>query len=272
MRQPLTIFHEWGDSWKKPLLLAVMLIFFIWIWETPSGLLGKADAIGFALCHRIDHRTFHIGDRQLPLCARCMGMYLGAMLGLAYQAYFSPKRSSNAPWRVFIVLGLLGLIWAADGLNSYVSLFPKAPIVYTPNNTFRLLTGTGMGIALSVVLFPAFNQSVWKDHNPQPAIMGLRQIFGLLIIGLLVDALVLTENPLVLYPLALISAAGGVVLLTMVYTMLWLIALRAENKFSRFAELAYPLVAGFGIALLQVGALDLLRYLLTGSWDGFYFG
>lgn len=272
MKQSFPIFHELGNAWKKPLLLVVVLLTLIWLWETPSGLLGKADAIGFALCHRIDHRTFHLGDRQLPLCARCMGMYLGAMLGLVYQNWISYKRSGNASWKIFIVLGLLVLIWAADGLNSYVSLFPKAPNVYIPNNTMRLLTGTGMGIVLSVVLFPAFNQSVWKDHNPQPAINGFLQLAVLLILGLLLDVLVLTENPLVLYPLALVSTMGALVLLTMVYTMIWLILLRAENKYSRLAELAFTLVVGFGIAMLQIGALDLVRYLLTGSWDGFYFG
>jgi hypothetical protein len=26
---------------------------------------------------------------------------------------------------------------------------------------------------------------------------------------------------------------------------------------------------GFGLALMQVGAIDLLRYLATGTWNGF---
>ncbi len=268
----MTSLCKLGFSWKKPLLLAVLLITLIWIWETPAGLLGKADAIGFAICHRIDLRSFHLGERQLPLCARCTGMYLGAMFGLVYQESLSHKRSGTAPWRVLILLAFFAIAFAADGLNSYLSLFPGAPTVYTPNNTLRLLTGTGMGIALSVILFPAFNQSVWKDSDAEPAISGFRPLAGLLVIGLLVDALVLIENPLVLYPLALVSAFGGLILLTMVYAMIWLIVLRAENKYTHFSELAFPLVAGFGIALLQIGALDLVRYLLTGSWDGFYLG
>jgi uncharacterized membrane protein len=272
MRQPLTKLGFLGQSWKKILFLAVLLIVMIWMWETPSGLLGKADAIGFAICHRIDARSFHLGERQLPLCARCTGMYLGALLGLIYQASFSHKRSGTAPWKVLIVLGVLALAFAGDGLNSYLSLFPGAPTVYTPNNLLRLLTGTGMGITLSVILFPAFNQSVWKDWDARPAIGGFCSLSALLALSLLVDALVLTENPLILYPLALLSVLGSISLLTMVYTMIWLIVLRAENKYLRFSELVFPLIAGFGIALLQIGALDLVRFLLTGSWDGFYFG
>ncbi|MBN1537673.1 MAG: DUF2085 domain-containing protein [Anaerolineales bacterium] len=265
-------FHVSVNSWKIPVLLVVLLLLLVWIWETPPGLLGKADAIGFALCHRIDSRTYHLGDRQLPLCARCMGMYLGAMVGLLYQRCLSPKHSGTAPWPVLLMVGLFGLAFAVDGLNSYISLFPNAPDLYIPNNTLRLITGSGMGIALSVILFPAFNQSIWKDWHDRPAINGLRSLAGLLVICLLVDALVLTENPLVLYPLALISTAGGLVLLTMVYTMIWLIVLRAENKYTRFKELAFPLTAGFGVALLQISVLDIMRFFLTGSWEGFYFG
>jgi hypothetical protein len=95
---------------------------------------------------------------------------------------------------------------------------------------------------------------------------------GLLLLTLFLDLLVLTENPLILYPLALLSALSVFILLTMVYTMIWLMALRIENRFERISQLFPYLVAGFGIALLQIAALDYVRFLLTGTWDGFHFG
>ncbi|NMC11411.1 MAG: DUF2085 domain-containing protein [Chloroflexi bacterium] len=260
------------SSWKIPLLLVVLLLTIIWVWETPPGLLGKADAIGYAICHRIDLRSFHIGDRQLPLCARCMGMFLGALSGLVFQNIISNKHSGTAPLKVLIIIGIFVAAFAGDGINSYLSLFPGAPTLYAPNNTLRLLTGSGMGIALSVILFPAFNQSVWKDYKPEPAMPGLRCVVNLLLIILLIDALVLSENPLVLFPLAIISVLSVLIILTMVYTMLCLIVLRAENKYDRISEMIFPLTAGFGIALLQIGALDFIRYLFIGSWEGFFLG
>jgi hypothetical protein len=33
-----------------------------------------------------------------------------------------------------------------------------------------------------------------------------------------------------------------------------------------------PLGAGFLMAMLQIAALDLVRYWLTGTWSGFNFG
>lgn len=259
-------------SWKCLVYMAVGLILFSWLVYTPVGLLGKADAIGYAVCHRIEVRSFHLGDRQVPLCARCTGMYLGAMLGLTYLVLIGRRRTGTPPMRVILVLGLLVLAFCVDGLNSYLSLFPGLPSLYEPHNILRLVTGTGVGIAIVAALFPAFNQTVWKDFNTRPALKGLRSLGLLLILAILLDLAVLMENSLILYPLALISAVGVVVLLTMVYTMVLLMALKRENRFNHLTELNLHLAAGFAMSLIQLGLLDLGRYLLTGTWDGFHLG
>jgi len=257
---------------KGLVILAVGLLLVGWLFKTPEGLLGKADAVGYAVCHRIDGRSFHLGERQIPLCARCSGMYLGAMLGLAYQAVLSRRRAGMPHWSVWAAFGLLVGAFGVDGVNSYLHLFPGAPSLYEPQNWLRLLTGTGMGLVIAGALFPSFNQTVWSKWNRAPAIASLRSLGVLILLGLLLDAIVLTENPLVLYPLALVSAAGVIVLLTMVYSMVWLMIFRAENSFERWIQLLFPLLAGFGTALAQIVLLDFVRYLFTGTWDGFHLG
>ena len=252
--------------------LAVALLIIGWLMNTPPGLLGKADAVGYAVCHRIDLRSFHLGDRTLPLCARCTGMFLAAMLGLMYQAILRPRRAGMPHWSVLAVLGILAGSFAVDGLNSYAHLFPGAPSLYEPRNWLRLLTGSGMGLAVSGVLFPAFNQTVWREWYTTPGIKNLSSMGILIALMLVMDAIVLTENPFVLYPLALISAAGVIILLTLVYTMVWLMIFRSENSIERLQQLIFPLVGGFGFALLQIILLDLVRFLLTGTWDGFHIG
>jgi uncharacterized membrane protein len=259
-------------AWETPVLLAVGLLLLGWLLNTPPGLLGKADAVGYSVCHRIDLRSFHLGDRPLPLCARCTGMFLGAVLGLVYQAVLSPRRSGFPSWSVLFPLGFLVAAFALDGINSYLHLFPLAPSLYEPSNILRLLTGSGMGLAIAAALYPAFNSTVWKDPDPRPALTSLRRLGGLLVLVLLLDLAVLTENPLVLYPLALASAAGVLVLLTMVYSMIWLMLLRFENGITRAQQLLLPLTGGFGIALLQIALLDLARFWITGTWDGFHLG
>jgi len=254
------------------LVIAVSLLFVGWLLNTPSGLLGKADAIGYAVCHRIDLRSFHIGDRQVPLCARCTGMFLGALLGLCYQAYFGQKRSGAPPAQVIVVLVIFFFAFILDGLNSYVSLIPGIKSVYEPLNVLRLITGTGVGLVIAAALFPAFNQSVWKKIDRNSALGNLRSLGILVILALLLDLIVLTENPIFLYPLALASATGVVVLLTIVYTIIFIMALRKECQYSNMKQLVYPLIAGFGMALFQLALLDIIRYWLTGTWDGFHLG
>jgi len=251
-------------------LVAFLLIG--WLLYTPPGLLGKADAVGYAVCHRIDVRSFHLGDRTLPMCARCTGMFLGATLGLIYQAVLRPRRAGMPHWSIFIVLFILAASFAVDSLNSYANLFPGTISLYEPQNWSRLLTGSGMGLAVAALLFPAFNQTVWKEWYTTSGIKNLGSMGILLVLTLLMDAILLTENPFVLYPLALISAAGVIILLTMVYTMVLLMIFRKENFVKHINQLILPMVGGFGVAILQIILLDFVRYLFFGTWDGFHLG
>ena len=272
MAQVLPTLVVQQPRWQKLVTVVIFLLFVSWLLTTPAGLLGKADAVAYAVCHRIDARSFHLGERQIPLCARCTGMYLGALVGLGFQARRKPRGTGTPPKTILVSLVMLVLAFALDGGNSYLSLFPGLPHLYEPQNWLRLATGTGMGLALSAALYPAFNLTVWNTINPEPAIDSLGSL-GLVLLGeLVMMVLILTENPLVLYPLALISAAGVLILLSMVYSMLWIILLRKENHYTSFLELIFPLIAGFGLALFQVAILDLVRYFLTRSWDGFHIG
>jgi uncharacterized membrane protein len=259
---------------KGIVVVAVGLMLLGWILNTPAGLLGKADAVGYAVCHRIDARSFHLGERTIPLCARCSGMYLGAVLGLAYQSLRSRRKGGMPPKIVVGVLGLLVLAFGMDGLNSYLHLgfFQSPPTLYVPQNWLRLVTGTGMGVVIAVMVYPAFNQTIWKDWDRSPAMGGLGDLGALLLLAGILDLVVLTENPLVLYPLSLISAAGVLLLLTMVYTMVLVMLFRLENRHHNLWQLWLLFVGGFGIALIQVSVLDLVRYLFTGTWDGFHIG
>jgi hypothetical protein len=127
-------------------------------------------------------------------------------------------------------------------------------------------------LVIAIALFPAFNSSVWQQVDTRPAIDGLRKLGVIITLAIILDLFILTENPLLLYPLAIISAAGVMVLLTLVYTMLWLVVLKLENRYNGFKDLIIPLIGGFCLALIQIGVLDWLRYLLTGTWDGFHLG
>lgn len=242
----------------------------LWFLYTPAGALGKADAVAYAVCHRIELRSFHLGDRPLPLCARCTGMYLGAMVGLAYFVAAGRGRSGRLPPKsVLIALAAFVAVFAIDGLNSYLGFFPGAPQLYEPSNNLRLVSGTLLGVALGVVVYAIFNQNAWRNWRDRSPVASLRELAPIVLLAAAAIGAVLTENPLLLYPLALISSAGVVLLLTGIYTTMALILLRRENVARGWTEMILPGALGLTLAFLQLGLFGLVRYLATGTWSGF---
>jgi uncharacterized membrane protein len=259
--------------------IAAVLVFAVWFSITPPGLLGKADAIGYAICHRIDERSFHLGERQLPLCARCTGEFYAAGIALLFFALVSPKKSGMPGWRLGAPLLLFLVAFGIDGTNSYLYLLKQTmdgalnniPNLYIPNNTLRLFTGSGMGIALASILYPAFNQSAWKDADTTRA-LDWKKLGILIAIILLVNFAVLTESPIVLYPIAILSVLGVLGLLIIVFSVVWILIMRQENEFTSLKQMWMPFLAGTTLAFLMITAIDLLRYQLTGTWGGFPLG
>jgi len=169
--------------WRVVLVFILVVIIVIWMYIAPEGIFGKADAIGYAVCHRIAHRSFHIGDIQFSVCARCTGQYLGAVLGILFLSIFRRYRTGRPPMFVIGILLVWGLAYIVDGFNSFLHLIPSTERfwLYEPSNAFRLITGIGVGLGISVMLFPAFNQTVWKQYDRRPVLDGMWD-FGLLLI------------------------------------------------------------------------------------------
>ena len=263
--------------WLVP--AAALIAFAIWIYIAPPGLLGKADAIGYAICHRIDERSFHIGDRQLPLCARCTGEFYAAGISLLFFSLVSPKRSGMPGWKLGAPLLLFFIAFGIDGSNSYLYLIKQTvggaldniPNLYIPNNTLRLFTGSGMGIALASIVYPSFNQTVWREFDPRPA-LDWKKLGILIAIVIVTDLLILTEHPAILYPIAALSVLGVLSLLILVFSMVWLLMMKQENAFERLQQMWLPILAGTTLAFLMITVIDLLRFKLTGTWGAFPLG
>lgn len=257
--------------WSRLAVPASALILLgIWARLTPEGVLGKADAIGYAVCHRIDARSFHLGDRPLPLCSRCTGMYLGAAASLiGFQAFGRQGAGKYPSGKMRIGLGIFVAAFLLDSVNSMAQLYPGLPHLYLPRNEVRLATGLLGGIALGTYVYAAFQQTVWKVWRSEPALRGGRDLAILLGVAGVLFVAVTSENPLVLYPLAIASGLSVLGLLTIVFGVLTLTLTRRENQMTLWRGLTLPLAGGLALALVQIGALDLIRYALTGTWGGF---
>ena len=256
-----------ASPWLLAGVAAVLLV--LWLWHTPPGLLGKADAVGYAVCHRIEGHSFHLGSRQLPLCARCTGTYLGAVLGVAAMFVMRRRRAGRLPpLPVIVALVLFVVAMGIDGVNSYLTFFPGLPHLYEPQNWLRLVTGMFEGVALSLLVWPIFNQTLWRVWDDRPAVANLRELGYIAAGAVVLIGLVLIDNEWVLYPLALLSAGGVVMMLTLLDTIILLIVIRRENRVASWRGAVLPLLAGATLALAQVAVIDAGRFAVFGTWGG----
>jgi uncharacterized membrane protein len=254
---------RWLTAILLPLTLAVFLL------GTPNGLLRKADMVGYAVCHQIESHSFTVAGHQLPLCARCTGTFLGALVGLFGQGVVLRRRRSGEfpPASILAILVGFTLLWMADGLNSYLALL-GGPHLYEPRNALRLTTGALNGLTLSALIYPVFNISFWRRPADEPALRNLPDLGVLLLLEAALIGLVLSRQDFLLYPLAVVSAGGVLTLLTSVNTVIALILTRHDNSIEDWRQAIVPISMGLILSLVQVGLIGLVRFRLTGTLEG----
>ena len=267
------------------LALAGVLAFII---LTPGGLLRKLDYVGAAVCHRRLSHSFEIAGRQTPMCQRCTGTFPGALTGvLVHWVLWRRRRSIRFPqWTMFVPLFLFAALWALDGINSttsdsqfyaivaqFVAREPGIGILgYAQHPWLRLLSGTLMGMSMSVVLIPAFNQSLWSDGEDTATLRSGCELVQLIVIELGMAAIILlleaTQSVVALYIVAIFSALGSLTMFALLGTMMFVLILRRDATVSSWREAWVPAVWGFVFALAIVAAMDAARLWFTGTIDG----
>ncbi|HOU15654.1 MAG TPA: DUF2085 domain-containing protein [Anaerolineae bacterium] len=257
--------------WSGLLLAVVGAALFVIL--TPPGWLPKADAIAAAVCHRIPSHSFFIDEHQLPLCQRCTGTFPGALTGLLIQwGVWRRRRAQRFPkWQVFAVLAAFAGMWGLDGLNSYSTMLfgrPEGILGYAPQPWLRLLTGALMGMGMSIVLVPAFNQAMWADGEAAAPLRSWREFVFLLVVELTMAGLIYLLEPVLLYPVALYSVAGVLAMFVCLGAMIFVMALGRDGAFTGWRQIWLPLVWGLVFALIVVGGMNFLRLKITGTIEG----
>ncbi len=256
---------------KIALTAGILGLLLIWNIFTPSGLLGKSDAVGYAVCHRLTDHSYFLGERPLSLCARCTGEFLAVLVGAVVQAAAGGRRQGFPRRGLLAVLGFLVLFFVIDGLNSVLSQYLNqgTGFLYQPANILRLASGAGMGLAISGVIYPLANQMIWLDQKSGAVLSNIWHELAFLASGGLMIVMIESRNPLLLYPLTIFSTVGIIFLLSVAYSLMLIILRERENTFVSGKELIWWGVGGFGITLLQIAVINWLRYSLTGTWSGF---
>lgn len=238
-------------------VLAATILFYAF--AMPGDFRFKLDAMGFGVCHQISTHSFTIGGHQLPLCSRCSGMYLGAIGSLALLIPLRGRAMRLPPAHVLVILGVFFGAMVLDGINSTLQTLGSP--IWDSTNVLRLFTGSLAGVAVAFVFYPIFNMSLWdlRVIKRERVVESPLQLLGyMLLVGLLV-VLVLSAEDWLFYPIAVVSIAGMLSLLTMANSMILMTITRREGTFLSFSSALTPLLLGLLISLLELTLLALGR-------------
>ena len=112
-----------------------------------SGLAAAVYGIGSVLCHQRPERSFHMWSVQLPVCARCTGIYLGAAAA-ALAAMAAPETMTATIRR--ISRPVVALMVAA--MPALATLVYEWTMGETPSNGIRAASGVVLGVVVMAVL------------------------------------------------------------------------------------------------------------------------
>jgi uncharacterized membrane protein len=98
--------------------------------------------LGAIVCHQLPARSFQVWGVQMPVCARCTGIYAGAALAAGVSSVTTPSMGDAAARRLLILAALptiatLGYEWTTGDM---------------PSHWIRALAGLAIGAAIAVVV------------------------------------------------------------------------------------------------------------------------
>ena len=145
--------------WLALLLFAPLL---------PVPLAGVAYLAGALICHQLPERSFHLAGAQLPVCARCLGIYAGAaaLLCIACGAsLLMPARQTGrrVPYRThnpatLVVCGIAPTV---------LTLVMEWLGVWAASNLARAAAGVVLGAAIAFVVVDALAKLHYVPCAPQ---------------------------------------------------------------------------------------------------------
>jgi uncharacterized membrane protein len=100
-------------------------------------------AAGSIVCHQLPERSFHIAGVQLPVCARCTGLYAGGLIGAIVWLARARRPLAHATARRALVLA---------SIPTLVSVVSALAGWWDPANALRAVLALPLGVIVGVLV------------------------------------------------------------------------------------------------------------------------
>lgn len=254
---------ERDQPWRYVFLAALGILLLALILTPGAPLEQKMYAIVHGLVAQ-QHNVF-LGGLQFPLCARNIGIYGSFLVTMTYLLGRGRSRAGRLPSRpITVTLVMFAVVMTVDGFNSMFAEMGR-PYLYTPHNALRILTGIGMGVAISVAALLVFNRALRQDIDQQQRILaGWYELGSVLALNLLVPAAIYANLGFMYWPLAALAFFGIIAELFMVNVLLASLLMGYSRSVTSLAQLARPATVALLPTLGLIATLSILRFWLEG--------
>jgi uncharacterized membrane protein len=113
-----------------------------------SALILGVYGIGSLICHQLPERSFHLWTAQMPVCARCAGIYAGAVLGA--MAALALRARARRP----------RLVLALAVTPALVTLVYEWTTGVMPSHAIRAASGVPIGLVVAWLVVAALDNQV----------------------------------------------------------------------------------------------------------------
>jgi uncharacterized membrane protein len=119
--------------------------------------------IGSFVCHQIPERSFHLAGFQLPVCARCLGIYVGACAG----AGLVWVRASAGRRVIAFVPVTVRRVAVAAAIPTLVTVVLEITGIWHPSNVTRAVAGVPLGGMIALVVMSALATLHYDECVPR---------------------------------------------------------------------------------------------------------
>ena len=105
-------------------------------------------AAGSIVCHQLPDRSFHLWGVQMPVCARCTGIYVGGAVAAIVVYVVSAFRRTQVRLKPDSTYGRATFALLVAALPTAATLLYEWTTGQTPANAIRALAGFPLGAAV----------------------------------------------------------------------------------------------------------------------------
>jgi hypothetical protein len=153
-------------TWAALLVLAPWVAAEAHATPIESGFLLAAYALGSGICHQRPERSFFLWAHQMPVCARCAGIYAGAALAAIIATWMAPLKgrpttdgegrpTTDAVGRRFSAATRWRVLLSVAALPAAISLVYEWTTGRMPSHWTRAATGLPLGAAVAWLVLEA---------------------------------------------------------------------------------------------------------------------